>query len=107
MTIKEGLSWAKEVLQEACERPAFEAELLLAFHLDKDRTYLIMHDIEDITNVDGVSISHVNNNFLRRDGTNATTGSVNMTGNTLTNVADLVNAHDVATKNYVDSAGVG
>lgn len=53
MTIKEGVSWAKEVLQEACERPAFEAELLLAFHLGKDRTYLIMHDTEDITNVDG------------------------------------------------------
>ena len=53
MTIKEALSWATEVLQEACERPAFEAELLLAFHLGKDRTYLIMHDTEDITNVDG------------------------------------------------------
>ena len=53
MRIKEGLSWAKELLQEACERPVFEAELLLAFHLGKDRTYLIMHDTEDITDVDG------------------------------------------------------
>lgn len=53
MRIKEGLSWAKEVLQEACERPIFEAELLLAFHLGKDRTYLIIHDTEDITDVDG------------------------------------------------------
>ena len=53
MRIKEGLSWAKEVLQEACERPIFEAELLLAFHLGKDRTYLIMHDTEGITDVDG------------------------------------------------------
>lgn len=52
MTIKEGLSWAKEALQEACERPAFEAQLLLACHLEKDRTYLIMHEMEDISGVD-------------------------------------------------------
>ncbi|MGB5506008.1 MAG: peptide chain release factor N(5)-glutamine methyltransferase [Sulfurovum sp.] len=52
MTIREGLSWAREELQEACERPAFEAEILLAFHLKKDRTYLIMHDMQNIMNVD-------------------------------------------------------
>ena len=38
MTIKEGLLWAKEALKEVCERPAFEAELLLAYHLGQDRT---------------------------------------------------------------------
>ncbi|MCO4844943.1 MAG: peptide chain release factor N(5)-glutamine methyltransferase [Sulfurovum sp.] len=53
MTIKEGLSWAREVLQEACERPAFEAELLLAYHLGKDRTYLMIHDSESIADVQG------------------------------------------------------
>ena len=47
----------------------------------------------------GVSLS---NNFLRRDGTNTATGSINMTGNTLTNVSNPVNAQDIATKNYVD-----
>ena len=52
MTIKEALSWAREKLQESCERPAFEAELLLAYHLGKDRTYLIMHDMECITDID-------------------------------------------------------
>ena len=52
MTIREGLSWAREELQEACERPAFEAEILLAFHLKKDRTYLIMHDMQNIMHVD-------------------------------------------------------
>ena len=52
MTIREGLSWAREELQEACERPAFEAEIFLAFHLKKDRTYLIMHDMQNIMNVD-------------------------------------------------------
>ena len=47
----------------------------------------------------GVSLS---NKFLRRDGTNTATGSINMTGNTLTNVSNPVNAQDIATKNYVE-----
>lgn len=53
MTIKQGLSWAKEQLKEICERPQFEAELLLAHHLKQDRTYLIIHDsimIDDVEN---------------------------------------------------------
>ena len=51
MTIKEALTWAREELSEACERPQFEAELLLAHHLKQDRMYLITHEsdlIEDI-----------------------------------------------------------
>ncbi len=52
MTIKEGLSWAKEALQEACERPAFEAELILAHHLGEDRTYLLTHETERISDAD-------------------------------------------------------
>lgn len=51
MTIKEGLSWAREELKEACERPAFEAELLLAYHLGQDRTYLLIHDMDSVANV--------------------------------------------------------
>ena len=51
---------------------------------------------------EGVSLSYIGNNFLRRDGTNTATGSINMTGNTLTNVSNPVNAQDIATKNYVD-----
>ena len=50
----------------------------------------------------GVSLSYIDNNFLRRDGTNTATGSINMTGNTLTNVSNPANAQDIATKNYVD-----
>ena len=52
MTIKEGVSWARVQLQEACERPAFEAELLLAYHLGKDRTYLLTHDLDSFADVD-------------------------------------------------------
>ena len=53
MTIKEALRWAKEQLTEACERPQFEAELLLSHHLKQDRMYLITHEcdtVEDIEN---------------------------------------------------------
>ena len=52
---------------------------------------------------EGVSLRYINNNFLRRDGTNTATGSLNMTGNTLLNVSNPMNAQDVATKNYVDT----
>jgi len=53
MTIKEGLSWAREALKEACERPAFEAELLLAYHLGQDRTYLLIHDRDNFADIEG------------------------------------------------------
>jgi release factor glutamine methyltransferase len=44
MTIKESLKWGTSQLGEACTRPQYEAELLLAFYLNQDRTYLITHD---------------------------------------------------------------
>ena len=44
MTIRETINWAKEELKDVCERPQYEAELLLAYALKKDRTYLIMYD---------------------------------------------------------------
>ncbi len=44
MTIKEILPWAKEQLKYACERPLYEAELLLMYHMDRDRIYLKLHD---------------------------------------------------------------
>lgn len=46
MTIKQALTWATKALEEACERPLFEAELLLAYHLEKERVYLITHERE-------------------------------------------------------------
>ncbi|RRS32499.1 MAG: protoporphyrinogen oxidase [Epsilonproteobacteria bacterium (ex Lamellibrachia satsuma)] len=47
-SIQEALSWAKEELTESCERPMFEAELLLAYHLGKDRIYLITHESDKV-----------------------------------------------------------
>ena len=48
MQIKEALRWGRAQLQEACERPSFEAELLLAHHLKQDRMYLVTHDDESV-----------------------------------------------------------
>ena len=52
MTIKESLLWAKTELIESCERPQYEAELLLAYHLNKDRMYLITHEYDEVENID-------------------------------------------------------
>ncbi len=46
MTLSEALTEAKEKLYHACERPYFEAELLLSHHLNKPRIYLITHSDE-------------------------------------------------------------
>ena len=48
MTIKEALAWGSAKLNKACERPQYEAELLLAYHLQKDRMYLITHDSDEL-----------------------------------------------------------
>jgi len=47
-TIKEALTQAKEQLRYACERPLFEAEILLGHHLDKERTWLKMYDDREL-----------------------------------------------------------
>ena len=53
MTIKEALIWAKAELSKACERPQFEAELLLTYYLKQNRMYLITHDNDQIENSQG------------------------------------------------------
>ena len=50
----------------------------------------------------GVSLTYINNNYIRRDGDTPVSGSINMNGNTLYNVSDPVNPQDVATKGYAD-----
>ncbi len=52
MTIKNNLKWATTQLQESCERPRFEAELLLAYHLKKERTYLHAFDDAEVEEIE-------------------------------------------------------
>ena len=51
----------------------------------------------------GISLTCINNNYIRSDGNTPVSGSINMNGNTLYNVSDPVNPHDVATKEYTDN----
>ena len=51
----------------------------------------------------GVSLTYINNDYIRSDGSTPVTGSIDMKGNTLTNVSDPVNPQDVATKEYADT----
>ena len=51
----------------------------------------------------GVSITYINNNYVRSDGETPIRGSLDMRGNTIYNVADPVNPQDVVTKVYVDN----
>ena len=51
----------------------------------------------------GVSLTYINNNYVRSDGDTPLSGSLDMRGNTLYNVADPVNPQDVVTKVYVDN----
>ena len=51
----------------------------------------------------GVSLTYINNNYVRSDGKTPLTGSLDMRGNTIYNVADPVNPQDVATKVYVET----
>jgi len=53
MTINESIKWAAAQLEESCERPLYEAELLLAYHLKKDRMFLIIHALDEIEDLDG------------------------------------------------------
>ena len=51
MNIDETLKWASGLLTESCERPRFEAELLLAYHLEKDRIYLHAFDTSEVPDI--------------------------------------------------------
>ena len=54
-----------------------------------------------------VSFTHMDDYFIRRDGSNSAIASINMTGNTLTNVSKPVHDHDAANKVYVDQRSGG
>ena len=55
----------------------------------------------------GVSLTYINNNYVRSDGGTPLTGSLDMRGNTIYNVSNPVNPQDVATKEYADKVGGG
>ena len=51
-SIEESLKWAEKQLKESCQRPRFEAELLLSYHINRDRTYLHAFDNKEVKNID-------------------------------------------------------
>ena len=51
----------------------------------------------------GVSLTYINNNYIRSDGGTPVSGSIDMRGNTLYNVSNPVNPQDAATKDYCDN----
>ena len=51
----------------------------------------------------GISLTYINNNYVRSDGGTPISGSLDMRGNTIYNVADPVNPQDVVTKVYVEN----
>jgi len=54
-----------------------------------------------------VLFTQMDDYFIRRDGSNTAIGSINMTGNTLTNMSEPVHSHDAASKLYVDQRSGG
>ena len=50
----------------------------------------------------GVSLTYINNNYIRSDSSTPVTGSIDMGGNKLYNVAYPVNPNDAASKDYAD-----
>ena len=54
MTINESIKWGAVQLEESCERPLYESELLLAYHLKKDRMFLITHASDKIEELEWV-----------------------------------------------------
>ena len=59
------------------------------------------------TTASDLSVTEMNDHFVRRDGSNTVFGSINMMGNTLTNVSNPASDHDVANKVYVDENAGG
>jgi len=56
----------------------------------------------DESSASGITLTQMDSTFLRRDGANSATATINRAGNTLTDVSNLVDDHDAANKVYVD-----
>ena len=55
----------------------------------------------------GVTMSQLNNVFLRREGANNATGELNMSGHKVANIATPSSSGDATSKSYVDSYKFG
>jgi len=67
-------------------------------------------DYRETSLIEDTSVSSVegmNETFLRRDGRNTVIGTIDMRGNTLTNLRNPVLDHHVVTKVYVDESSDG
>ena len=51
-----------------------------------------------------VSLTNINNKYIRSDGSSPVSSSIDMKGNTLYNVSNPVNPQDVTMEEYVDTA---
>ena len=61
------------------------------------------HSSSHIYTEPGVSVRYVNNNFLRRDGSNDVVADISLNSNKIANLANPVNDQDASTKIYVDT----
>ena len=51
MIVSKALAWATEQLTDSCDRPRYEAELLLSYHIDRDRIYFFTHSDETVDRI--------------------------------------------------------
>ena len=51
----------------------------------------------------GVSLTYINNNYIRSDGVSEITGNLNMASNTIENLGNPTKPKDAVTKEYVDN----
>ena len=51
----------------------------------------------------GVSLTYINNNYIRSDGTTEITGNLNMASHTIGNLGNPMKPKDAVTKEYVDN----
>ena len=61
------------------------------------------HSVNQTYAEPGVSVRYVNNNFIRRDGSNDMTGDISLNNNKITDLTNPVNDQDATTKMYVDT----
>ena len=59
------------------------------------------HSSGQIYTEPGVSVRYVNNNFIRRDGSNEVEGELSMNNHKLVNLSEPTEAQDAATRGYV------